>query len=276
MEVDNEVKGAGNHLSWGNYGMDTRLGRRWQTDPEWQKLTGQSPYSVNNNCPISFTDPNGQWAVFIHYKMTKQALKQAGISKQTAKQIAHYASTYADNPSGGVRFLNQFLGVFAGVNPFALSKREKKYGDYDLDSQNDGSVKSVSIHAMKTYWEDISDEEAVNRALKGGEFEQKDKDGNVIGKIVIEGALNVIEKYKGIVENDLSEDDKKAIGIAMHTIQDAEAHTGGKWAQGKEHKKQGKEMGDPKRHSLFRDLFGNKSKSREDSKKAGETLKGNN
>jgi len=274
MEKDDEVKGSGNHYSFSDYGYDPRTGRRWQVDPEAARGPQYSPYSFAFNNPILYVDEDGKWAVYVHYKMTKQALMKAGISKQTAKQIAHYASTYADNPSGGVRFLNQVLGVAAGVNPFALSKNEKKYGAYDLDSQNDGLVKSVSIHAMKTYWEGISDDEAVNRALHGGEFEQKDEDGTVTGTIVIEGALNVIERYKGVAEKDLTKADKKAIGVAMHTIQDADAHTGGKWAQGKKHTEHAKEMGSPKRHSLFRDVFGNKSKSKDDSKKAAETLKG--
>ncbi len=59
-ERDDEVKGAGKHLNWGGYGMDPRLGRRWNIDPQWQKLPGQSPYSVNNNNPIQYTDPNGE------------------------------------------------------------------------------------------------------------------------------------------------------------------------------------------------------------------------
>ena len=32
-ENDNEVKGNGNHLDFGGYGYDTRLGRRFNIDP---------------------------------------------------------------------------------------------------------------------------------------------------------------------------------------------------------------------------------------------------
>jgi len=51
-ELDNEVKGLDNHVDWGDYGMDPRLGRRWNIDPQWERLPGQSPYSVNNNNSI--------------------------------------------------------------------------------------------------------------------------------------------------------------------------------------------------------------------------------
>ena len=32
-EKDNEIKGAGNHYSFSDYGLDPRTGRRWNMDP---------------------------------------------------------------------------------------------------------------------------------------------------------------------------------------------------------------------------------------------------
>jgi len=32
-EKDDEVKGSGNHYDFGNYGLDVRIGRRFQQDP---------------------------------------------------------------------------------------------------------------------------------------------------------------------------------------------------------------------------------------------------
>jgi len=32
-EKDDEVKGSGNHLSFGDMGYDPRIGRRWRPDP---------------------------------------------------------------------------------------------------------------------------------------------------------------------------------------------------------------------------------------------------
>lgn len=56
-ENDDEVKGNGNHLDFGNFGYDTRLGRRWNIDPVVK--THESPYAAFANNPIWFVDVNG-------------------------------------------------------------------------------------------------------------------------------------------------------------------------------------------------------------------------
>lgn len=60
-EKDDEVKGSGNHLSFGDYGYDTRLGRRWQLDPE--PIIGVSGYSAFNDNPILYADPDGKFPI---------------------------------------------------------------------------------------------------------------------------------------------------------------------------------------------------------------------
>ena len=60
-EKIDEIAGSGNLLAFGDYGLDTRLGRRLNIDPQWQRLPGQSSYSVNNNSPIQYTDPDGEF-----------------------------------------------------------------------------------------------------------------------------------------------------------------------------------------------------------------------
>ena len=63
-ERDDEVKGSGNHLSWGDNGYDPRIARRWNIDPKWYRAPEQSPYAANNNNPITITDPDGEFGVF--------------------------------------------------------------------------------------------------------------------------------------------------------------------------------------------------------------------
>ena len=60
-EKDDEVKGDGNHLSFGDYGYDTRLGRRWRLDPIDQ--ISISNYAAFKNNPIIFIDPDGRLAM---------------------------------------------------------------------------------------------------------------------------------------------------------------------------------------------------------------------
>nr|MBA2583275.1 hypothetical protein [Bacteroidota bacterium] len=56
----NEVKGIGNHLSFGDYGYDPRLGRRWNVDPLTHEMASWSPYSSFFNNPIKFIDADGR------------------------------------------------------------------------------------------------------------------------------------------------------------------------------------------------------------------------
>jgi hypothetical protein len=64
-EKDNEVAGVGNHYDFGGYGLDTRLGRRWQIDPKTAKYPYESPYMVFGNNPIIYMDPDGQEKIIV-------------------------------------------------------------------------------------------------------------------------------------------------------------------------------------------------------------------
>ena len=60
FEKDDEIKGSGNHLSFGDYGYDPRIGRRWNVDPEISAMPSLSSYAVFKNNPIMFIDPSGR------------------------------------------------------------------------------------------------------------------------------------------------------------------------------------------------------------------------
>lgn len=247
--------------------LDPRVGRWFAPDKHQIRGPEFSPYNFSFNSPISFSDPDGNWAIWVHYRMTKRALIKAGISRKTAKEIAYYASTYADDPNFFIRAAAKIVGIFGGTNPARFSKNEKIYQNSEMSGSQNDFDKNVTIHSMKAYFEGISDYDAVDRALNGGEF--TDKDGNCI---VIEGALNVIQRYKGKDMEKLSQNEKQEIGVAMHTIQDAGAHKGGKWADDKIHKKYAKAMGEPKRHSIWNDVFGSQKESKGATENAAESL----
>ena len=50
----------GGWYGFGEYGYDAMLGTRPTPDPKWQNYPERSPYSVFNNNPIRFIDPDGQ------------------------------------------------------------------------------------------------------------------------------------------------------------------------------------------------------------------------
>ncbi|MBN2788266.1 MAG: hypothetical protein JXQ69_08095, partial [Paludibacteraceae bacterium] len=60
QEKDEEIKGFGNHLSFGDYGYDPRTGRRCNVDPLSGKYPNISPYATFENNPIYFNDKTGQ------------------------------------------------------------------------------------------------------------------------------------------------------------------------------------------------------------------------
>jgi hypothetical protein len=57
QEKDDEVYGAGNLMGAKFWEMDTRIGRRWNRDPESDDDI--SEYAVNGNNPIRYNDPDG-------------------------------------------------------------------------------------------------------------------------------------------------------------------------------------------------------------------------
>ena len=59
-EKDDEIKGSGNHYSFGDYGYDPRLGRRWRPDPLVRKYPSISSYAGFGNNPIYYVDEDGR------------------------------------------------------------------------------------------------------------------------------------------------------------------------------------------------------------------------
>ena len=61
QEKINEIAGVGNHNTAQFWEYDTRLGRRWEIDPEFDEMPEQSPYSGLFNNPNMFNDPDGDF-----------------------------------------------------------------------------------------------------------------------------------------------------------------------------------------------------------------------
>ena len=207
------------------------------TDPLAEKFPSYSPYNYCLNNPLNLVDPDGKWPIYSHYIMTKRALISAGVDRKTAREIAHYSSTYADHPSTLMLVINKVIGVFKGVNPKDLSyKKGVDYSDTE-GSQGYDDENMQAIHGTKGVGEQITSAEATARTEAN--------------------ALETFEKYEGVDLSTLSIEGKKEVGKAFHGIQDTEAHKGATWAKDKK----------DNTHSISNDVFGDKKASQEKSNK---------
>ena len=227
MLKDDEIQGVGNSYTTEFRQYDARLGRWTAVDPMANKFPWQSPYVAFDNDPILKIDVDGNYAVISHYRMTYKAMIKLGYSSSIADQVAHYASLYADNPNEFWRNVNYNLAINSREQN-AMTYDEAEYGLYDLPySQDEDNVLAVSIHAMRTIFEDIDQEEAVDLALNGG-YRYDEKKGK---NIHIKGANNILNDLKGKNPEEMTTTDLKLLGVALHTIQDAVVHKGKVWSE---------------------------------------------
>ncbi len=70
-EKDDEVKGNGNHLAFGDYGYDPRIGRWLSLDPLQSEYPSLSPYNFVGNNPILNKDLDGK-KIYIYYDSGKK------------------------------------------------------------------------------------------------------------------------------------------------------------------------------------------------------------
>jgi hypothetical protein len=75
--MDNDVKGTGNHSSFGDYGYDPRIVRRYMLEPMIDEFPSFSPYVAYGNNPIIFIDPDGREIYFLgqHPLLAIEALR---------------------------------------------------------------------------------------------------------------------------------------------------------------------------------------------------------
>ncbi len=99
-EKDDELAGEGNHLSFGDYGYNPRLGRRFNVDPFAHAFPSLSPYSYGSNNPIYFVDSNGE-IIKVHYL-------ENGISK-------YYTLKPSVKPQTDNKFVNQVYEAVSHV-----------------------------------------------------------------------------------------------------------------------------------------------------------------
>lgn len=192
-------------------------------DPLAAKYPALSPYAYSGNNPLNYLDPDGRFALSIHYKITYDILSSFGYNKAAADWVAHYASVFADNPPDRALKWNNLLlkpsmSFRAGIN-YSATINSQMEGD---PISNPAQQYNYNIwHAMRSDYEAennlISDQGAMARGLEFGWSK------------IFESA-----SYGSISSLGSNTPGMKALGQGLHALQDAFAHRGASW---KEHSK---------------------------------------
>ena len=192
---------------------------RWLTQDPLQQY--HSPYVFCGNNPINNIDVDGNWSVTNHYLMTRKALAQYGITGQQAELLSYYASMYADNPSRGVRFLNN---VFHYREKILLKISSIDHSGTAISQETDWDPSSphenANIrHSMRSNWE----AQAYSEGREGGISK---RDAQLRGMRF--GWKNILSSAnKGslatFVKNNVG---IQMFGVGLHALQDGYGHAG--------------------------------------------------
>jgi hypothetical protein len=154
---------------------------RWLSpDPLGNKFAYSSPYTYVNNNSVNLIDPDGRFAVSVHYRVTNIAFIRSGFSKEIADKIAHYSSVYADNPGKKVLTADNILHVTwnwyrkdVDYKPTTYSQAEENSIWHSMRSNSEADVWGMSAESAKSSglafgWYNIfSQEEELNYGKLG-------------------------------------------------------------------------------------------------------------
>jgi RHS repeat-associated protein len=205
MEKDEEFKGEGNSYDFGARLFDPRIGRWFAKDPNAKDYPYMSTYAYSLNSPIYTKDPNGKWAVSVHYKLTYKAALKLGFSKKEADRMAHYASVYADHPSKTILFVDNIMHFTWNSYKKVGSTGNLAVGEFYPNYNNTAGSqdeKNSHFHSMMSDSEALSGKghyDAMVRGLKFG--------------------------WDNIFSQEYIKDEGKR-GQGFHALQDAMAHKG--------------------------------------------------
>ena len=144
QEKTDEISGAGNHFTALYWEMDSRLGRRWNTDPK--PVPFESPYLILGNNPIWKTDILGDSSVFdnkgnkLYYDKKDKDLRVFMKDGDKLKQIGELGKNVDLNKILGNILkdnMNEAKGGFFKMTPIGWFTRVIKDGKWDYkDNEN--------------------------------------------------------------------------------------------------------------------------------------------
>ena len=135
QEKDNEIAGMGNHNTAEFWEYDTRVGRRWNTDPV--TLPFESPYAVNHNNPIQQNDPLGNSADDPKTHTVKKGETLSAISKRVGVGVDDLAKM------NHLKDKNKLsIGQTLKINP-EVDFKDNPHGGYSNPNNSEGTEVSM-------------------------------------------------------------------------------------------------------------------------------------
>lgn len=151
QEKVDEIAGSGNHYTAQFWEYDPRVVMRWNQDPK--QIIGVSPYVINGDNPIYYTDPNGDFRTkfganiykFFHGGEVRKATggERAG-EYFVGKQVEYtgegagvaYQRTFDSKISSGAEYVRGGLGAVANFGKFLFGgggNTTYKEGSFEAD-----------------------------------------------------------------------------------------------------------------------------------------------
>jgi hypothetical protein len=162
-------------------------------DPLAEQTPSVSPYAYVLNNPVSMIDPDGRYAVSVHYRITVNAMIKMGYSVADSQRIAHRASVYADHPPSTAMRLDN-----AG-----------HLGSHHYRSDIDYSPTAKSQDESNSKWHSMMSDAEKSSGMTHGQAMQRGLQF---------GWSNIMDQKNGLDEGKL--------GQGLHALQDAYAHQG--------------------------------------------------
>ena len=128
QEKDDEIKGEGNSLDFGERLFDPRVGRWWSTDNYLKPWL--SPYQFASNNPVNNLDPDGNDEIHFYYR-TQQMLGSDG----KAFTVLTLASEIIKNDQEHTFFMHSPTGATTQFHPFQNNRLPNQGSTAAYDNQ---------------------------------------------------------------------------------------------------------------------------------------------